>query len=577
MDGDIEGLVREALMGEPTWMEAAERLRQHLPGHRDDALAAIIAAFEYGEIEPEQEELRAQWGRFGPLLVSSEGIYPTPLEHIDEETLAIWADAYDRIDDPLIRARFGDLLWERKVRPRPDIRARDAFDSYLVLAQRVGWHGIQRAHALFRALDLGLLLNDDALVRTVVNRIVTAARESMGRQPAEPGVALRLIASLVRLRDEPDPALVDSLLEEASRIYAEDPFNYEVVLNLQITRVRSDPDRVAALAREKIRSWRALAEKTEGILRLSHLQHALEIARTQGLREEMDEMRVAAEQTATGGLDLKTISAGIEMPVEDLDAFLDGFFHGDDWPDWLSRFGAHCPIHPASGQTRRFVDELMQRTPLQFRVTGIILSEDHGIPLKLLRSVEEHREYKITEHESRLITFWSLFAADILDRVAAQNRPSVEELTRYFTTSVISADVAERITASLDHYWSGRFDEALFVLLPRLETIIRELCRQLGLVIAREPIGEESGGFLTLGSLIPALRGALHSEDHRMYLYHLLIDTLSVNLRNRGLHGLLARGDRQTAALAIHAACFLRLLHVAPTAPTAVGEEQGDT
>lgn len=573
MGSDVEQLVRDALAGEPTWIEAAERLRQHLSNHRDDAVAALIAAFEYDEIAPEQEERRARWGRFGPLFENAEGVYPTPLAHIDAETLAMWADAYDRIDDPLLRARLGDLLWERRVRPRPDQRARVAFHAYLDLARRPAWHDLHRAEALVRALELAVLLNDQKLVQLAIDHIAAAARESMAKQPPQPGVALRLIASLVRLRDGADPMLVDALLNEASSAYAHDPFNYEVVLNLQLMRAQGEPDQVAALARKKIRSWRAVAEQTEGILRLTHLQHALEIARTQGLRQEMDELRIAIEQTAAGGLDLKSFSFAIDIPSDKVDAFLGSFFRGDGWEDWLARFGAHCPIHPTSGQVQRFIDEQMHRTPLQFLVSGIVLSEDHGIPLKVLSSVDEHREYQITEYESRSITVWGLFAADILDRVAEQYRPAVEDLTTYFTTSVISPDVAERIAASLDHYWSERYDEALFVLLPRLETVIRELCRQLGLVIAKEPIGEETGAFLTLGSLLPAVRGSMHSEDHRLYLYRLLIDTLSVNLRNRGLHGLLTRGDRRTAALAIHAACFLRLLGVVPRDAAVTGTE----
>ncbi len=567
MDADIARLVGEALAGEPTWIEAATRLRPHLEQHRDDptpTIAAIVAAFEYDDISAEHEERRARWGPFGPLFEGPEEIYPALLEHIDDQTLAIWADAYDAIDDPLLRARLGDLLWERKLRPRPDQRARGAFDAYLALADRTEWHNLTRGEALSRALELGANLNDPELVKHAVGRIARAARTSMQAEPPQPGVALRLIAALSRLRGEPSAELVDALLEEAGSVYANDPFDYDVVLNLQLALSRGDQEQTAALAREKVKTWRELAERTEGLVRLTHLQHALEIARTQGLRDEMEALRVALEHTSAGGLDLKTISAGIEIPGDEVDRFLDSFFAGESWDDWLARFGAHCPIHPTSGQVERFVDELMQHTPLQFRVTGIVLSEDHGIPLKVLRTIDEHREYKITEHESRLITFWALWGADILDRVAAQSRPSADELTVYFTTSVIGADIAERIAASLDHFWAERYDEALFVLLPRLETIIRELCRQLGLPIAKEPIGDESGGFMTLGSLLPGLRGLMQSEDRRIYLYRLLVDTLSINLRNRGLHGLLVRGDRRTAALALHAACLLRLLVVSP-------------
>jgi len=77
----------------------------------------------------------------------------------------------------------------------------------------------------------------------------------------------------------------------------------------------------------------------------------------------MEALRVALEHTSAEGLDLKTISAGIEIPGDEVDRFLDSFFAGESWDDWLARFGAHCPIHPTSGQVERFVDELMPAHP----------------------------------------------------------------------------------------------------------------------------------------------------------------------------------------------------------------------
>lgn len=571
MDEALRQLIEEALAGEPHWTDVASRLRPHLTEHPDDAIAALVAALDYGLTLPFQEERREVWGPFVPFYAGPEGIYPPPLPQVDEDTLAMWADVCDAVDDPLLQARLADLLWMRRMHPRPDLRARQAVDAYLTLADRPSWRDILSAIALMRALELATSLNDAQLVQRVVDRIVVEVRDSMCRQPPQSGVFLRLISALAQLRSGIGPAVVDTLLEEAARVCAEDPFNYETVLNLQIAHSRGDPEQTAALALERVRSWRALADRSTGLLRLLHLQRALEVARVQGLRHEMDELRVSLEQATAEGLDLKTISTTIEIPGDELDPFLDSFLIGETWQDCLMRFGAHCPIRPTTGQTARFIDEQMQRTPIQFLVSSVVLSEDHGIPLKVLRTVEEKREFAIMEYESRSIQVWGMFAADILGRIADRSRPSLDELTEHFTTPIIDAGTAERIAASIDHYWSGRYDEALFVLLPRLETIIRELCRQLGRVIIKEPIGEESGGFLTLGTLLPSLRGSIHSEDHCLYLHRLLVDTLSINLRNRGLHGLIVRGDQRTAALAVHAACFLALLRVTPVSPEAPG------
>jgi hypothetical protein len=137
----------------------------------------------------------------------------------------------------------------------------------------------------------------------------------------------------------------------------------------------------------------------------------------------------------------------------------------------------------------------------------------------------------------------------------------VGELTEHYTTQIIPAEVAERVATAVDHFWEGRYDEALLILLPRLESIVRELCRLLGLVIIKEPMGSDVGGFLQLGSLLSSLKGRLPESRH-CYLMTLLTDPIGINLRNRGLHGLIIPGSREEAALAIHVACFLQQIRL---------------
>jgi uncharacterized protein DUF4209 len=198
------------------------------------------------------------------------------------------------------------------------------------------------------------------------------------------------------------------------------------------------------------------------------------------------------------------------------------------------------------------------------RIRGVTQTQElspENIPIRIVSTEEEQRHAAIVEYDMRAIVLWAIWASDVLNDVAIRQRPTVADLTQHFTTEIIPAEVAERVAAAVDHFWEGRYDEALFVLLPRFEAIIRELCRQLGLVITKEPIGTEAGGFLQLGALLFALTGRL-PESRRCYLTTLLTDPIGFNLRNRGLHGLIASGTREDAALAIHAACFLQQIRL---------------
>jgi Domain of unknown function (DUF4209) len=288
----------------------------------------------------------------------------------------------------------------------------------------------------------------------------------------------------------------------------------------------------------------------------------LELARAHGLRADMAELRIAVQSISEEEMGLQSVEAQIQIPREQIQRFLAAFFEGTSWQDWFARFGANCPLREPRDRTVQEVEELIRAYPLQYLMPKVILSPEN-VPIRVVSSEEDHRAAAIVEYDMRAIMLWAGWASDILQDVAARHRPTVAELTEHYTTQIIPPEVAERVAAAVDHFWEERYDEALVVLLPRLETILRELCRKLGLVIIKEPIGSDVGGLLQLGALLSSLEGWL-PESRRCYLMTLLSDPIGINLRNRGLHGLIVRGSREEAALAIHVACFLQQIRLTP-------------
>jgi hypothetical protein len=494
------------------------------------------------------------------MIETTAGVYPTPLSEVGDDQLQLWSELFDAVDHPVVRARFGDLLWIRRAGSAPHRRALATAEAYLALAERPGWHALDRATCLTRVLELAREVNNRDLLDRVIKQIGIAARTSMAATEPQPGVALRLIEALCVLPRGSQPAEVEDLLDVAAKTYEDNPFILDTVVELQLARVRDDPDQVKELARKQIATWRAAADRQPGLIRLTHLQRALELARTHGLRPEMEDLRLAVQGISEDDLDLQTISAQIEIPRATIEAFLASFFAGESWTDWLSRFGAHCPLQEPRDRTVEEVERLIEAFPLQHLMSRVILSPE-SVPIRIVSTEEEKRQAAIVEYDMRAIVLWAGWAGDVLNDIAVRQRPTVAELTQHFTTEIIPVHVAERVAAAVDHFWESRYDEALFVLLPRLETIIRELCRQLGLVITKEPIGTDPGGFLQLGALLFALTGRL-PESRRCYLTTLLTDPIGMNLRNRGLHGLVVPGTREEAALAIHAACFLQQIRL---------------
>ncbi len=558
MTHDLVALTHVAAESADSWYQIASRIQESTDPRGQDSIAPIVAAFQYDFTQPTDSERRNRWGAYGPMFELTDGrVYPPPVDLVTEDWIETWSMVAEQVKHPGARSRLHDLLWERKWGPRPDNHARSAIDAFEELAGGT-WSPLDRAECLVRALELARSIGDEERRRRIIEKTVDAAHASIQGAERQPGVALRLIASLMRLSAGEQPPSIDQLLEEAASVYEPDPWILQTISDLQAMRVGQDTEQTRPIYLRQIERWRKAAKNAPGLVRLAHLETALELARVHGLRDVADSLRREIQDISPEEMDLKEFSATIEIPREQVEKFQNAFLKGE-WSECLTRFGSYGP--PSGDYTRNIqeVQKMQQEYPLQFLFSGVILGPGN-IPIRRAATEEEHAEVELSAYESRGIAFWGISAAEILHRIRDEKKPPEDSrLVDFFTGGIIAPEVAERIARALLLFWDDQPDEASHLLVPRLEAVIREMCRQAGLAIIREPRGRDPGGVRTLGDLLSALKGHL-DESWRRYLVNLLVDPVGTNLRNRISHALLNQATREEAAALLHAACFLRLL-----------------
>lgn len=543
------------------WYELGENLKKvsALGPKNESELSALVAAFQYDFIEQTETQRRKQWGPFGPMMELTDGrVYPMSLKDVPDEVLELWAHIANQSTHPAVTARLCDLLWERRFGERPDQHARKAADACVGLAGGT-WEPLYRAEALVRGLELARTVGDLERQERIIVELVKGARASIDGAERQPGVALRLIESILRLPRSNQPPEIDDLLDAAAATYAPDPWILQSISDLQVIRAATDERRVREINVRQVEHWREAARRAEGLVRLRFLESALELARVQGLRDVADDLRREIQELTPEDLDLKSISSEVQIPREEIEKFHNAFLAGDDWRDCLERFGSYGPPSGDYEANLKTIEELQREHPLQFLFGKVILGPGN-VPIRHANTEAEHREVELSEHEARAISFWALSSSEVLDRIKLEkDSPEFDDLTEFFSSSLISPEVAERFARAVALYWEGSFDESAHILVPRLEAVIREMCRRSGMAIIREPRGREPGGVRLLGDLLHSLKGRL-DESWRRYLVNLLIDPIGMNLRNRISHALLPMVAKQETAVLIHAACFLRLL-----------------
>ena len=550
--------VDNALMGAKDWHDVSKVLRESESSQEQELIRAAIIAFDYMLVNARASEQRERVGVFSPMLEFVDRVYPPSIKTIPDEVVQLWAELVSRLTNPVASSRLNDLLWVRKWKPKPHEYARAAVSSYVALGKG-DWIPISRAECLGRALEISLELKDEESAGGILTLMVGAAREAMASKVPIPGVTLRHLEALVRSNNVALANEVDALLDEAIKVYGEDPHLFASIKDLESKWARKDKARQARVIREKAERWKEVALSRQGIQRYVFLQDALEVARLHGFRDMVAVLRGELQKMSPEDLGLTEYRLAIDIPQDALDELLESMSGGGDWRDCLNRFGAFGPPSGSFESNRAFTEKIMKQYPLQFMVERTILDAE-GRSIRKVSTEDEHVEARLIQQETQQIHMWGQLAPLCLETIfKTRQRPTAEEATAYFTTDFIDADVAERIGRSLLLYLEGLFDESLHLVIPRLEAVIREICRANGAVIIREPDGSKSGGVVALAELMSVLHGNF-DESWRRYLRNLLNEPTGLNLRNRVCHGLLDRGGPREAALALHAACFLRLL-----------------
>jgi hypothetical protein len=552
--------IKQALPGTGTWYDVYSRITEAVPKGEEEQHRSLVWAFGYDLITPGHvERLEREGSAFGAMWEFDGKRLPPRLADVPDEDVEGWAETFDAIDDPRLRSRVGDLLWERKQQPRPDQKARAACAALLELAIDPEWEPMESTHGLVRSLELADSLSDHSLREQVVQAIVKAIEGELESEHDRPGIPFSLLRPLVELPASARPSGLEDLISRAEAKYGADPHYVETAVDLKARIVA--PEDVPELRRRQVRKWRDAAAKAEGPVRVAFLERGLDAARTHGLAEEAKQLRVELGSITEDELNLKKISAETKLDSELVEDYISSFVRFEKWEDGLTRFGIQGPPGGEPEQLDSQVVKQMQESPIQFLVTKIVIDPDSGAAI--FRATDELTHKKAATAQQRVFAarIWSVFAVDVLRRIEQKyGRPDHEQLTEYFTAAFIDEAIAERISRAFELWWEGHPDEAAHILAPRIEAIIRELARQMGLPVIREPLADKPGGVRSLGDLLFALEGRLPTAGWHAYLFSLLSDPLGLNLRNVIGHGMRFGISTEDAALLLHAACFLRLV-----------------
>ncbi|MFG2280338.1 DUF4209 domain-containing protein [Streptomyces asoensis] len=479
---------------------------------------------------------------------------PPKVAAVAEEVVEVWHALASKVTSPWGLARLQHLLFERRF-GRAHEYAIAAAKSYLAAA--MNWEiGLDRAGLLGIALRVARSVNSRDQADLIVSQLMSDARQELSGDDRRPGVFMRLMESILAERNPPSG--VDDLLKDAFTKYA-DPFIRDNVLRLQIARA-SDAEAKNQLWGKLVEVWNEAAKDSQGIVRAAHLKKALECAEGSQDRELVERAAANLQGLRKDDLGLATFTASTSIDDAEIERLLAPMGEAGNWQQAL--IDLYQIYGPATGDLTQNKARVEQHAR-EFVLSGLFSKEllgGDGLPRYRPQSDEDRDAMALAEQESYNIQIFAPILAMALSRIAdTYGIPSESELADFFAQAPLTdEDLAHALARAFIRYWTGDAEGAAFTIIPRIETIVRNLVIAMDRGVYRIQRDQKPGQYPGLGYLLDILK--VHGMDeswHRCVLTVCANPAGGWNIRNEVAHGFIPNIGIPPAAVVLQLAVYL--------------------
>jgi Domain of unknown function (DUF4209) len=503
--------------------------------------------------------------------------WPPRIAEVPADVVALWRDVADRATHPAARARFNDLLFERRDGVGRD-RAVAAGTAYLEAARSHPRADLDVAAFLIRAWDLARRVGAWALLADSCSELSKRADAEMSSGPAAPGVVLPMLAAVAakptrsQVKQAPesilDPVAVGRLLDTALVTF-KDGYLASQIASLMRGRT-DDPAEIEKIDRREVAAYLDEADASSGMAKQSHLQNAINISRARGLTDLARQATAQLQAIPVKDLGLKRSSSSIRVPRDQVERFLDGFTASIDWRDGLGFFiRTGCPLGELA-RLRQEERDIAKVTVFGSLVARTILGAD-GLPRWTATSADDRQAARLATCARIRAENQGHILAEGLQRMARRyGTPGESDLATFLSRNgQTDQSLALTLARGLRHYWAGDYEASVHVVVPKIEAAARALLRELDEGIYRLQVAKDPGQYPGLYVLLHELEELALDESWAYFLRWLFLGPLGMNIRNEVAHGFVTGISPVYAALTLRAGALL-ITVVAPQPPSAV-------
>jgi len=531
-------------------------------------------------------------GRFTGLVGYSDGsTWPDP-NGFSQEALVYLRDRANATPNPVLKARYHDLLFEKGKALGGHLSALAAIDAYLESSRRfaeaeLARHAMEMINSMDQATHLALTLGNQEKISEVIQSLILLIEDQAKPPPekAEPekspggrwALELSRILLFVRRSHKFGTLVSDAQLEkvkdlirdlsersrqaghgpvevmflqvaaEAARLLKETPDEYALELRRGEAMIRQGEESEALPpggAPHHLIAASFYENAAEHFQRMRE-RHQLSPQQREDLltRENHLKARIR-EMYRLGRAEMGRFEVPIEVPADELDRMLEDLLSAgtlDACLDGIVRDGSLLPNLELAKQT---TDEAAGQGGLLAHLPIRTIQNDMTVSFS--QTEQERRTHEI----DRNLMLWiqvnsSIILTNLFSRLEQQKGLGAQSLTDYLaSTSLFDEDNLALVQTGIERHFAGDYISALHVLVPQFEDALRTLFQRAGKGVIRPRRGQSGWEMETLGAFLDrdVVKDTLPPEMHA-YIRLVMTEQIGVNLRNRIAHGLIRPQD----------------------------------
>jgi hypothetical protein len=527
------------------------------------------------------------WGiYFGPMMTRkrSDGVvfYSPDIQDLDAESFAHLEERATSCINPVMRARYADLVWDMKnkaIGQRPNVEfARIAIGSYLEAIEK-GRYEMEMFGVdwLARALDLARSIKDENRTRRVVDamfafydKIAEVARAGTwiflfdllyGEKCINSGQEARIVAKLEAMF-----AKITDTKPSTAGVFSYDPFAAEAAADRLLRHYHklSDKPNVERVTKAFGGTFEHMAGQANPMMASIWLPKIVERYQQEGLKEDAERAQLLAQEKGKNiAADMKTIYVESGLKKQDVDNLVAKLVLPGDLDGSFIRIATN--FLPDVDGTRTLLEKMRTDAPF-VSMMPVSVVDDAGNPTAVIGALDDDQDGRLYQQLGRSLQFLQPILGYTLEKFREVFHPSVDDLLAFLSKSPLFAGLRQELLRDgLAAYEQDDFVKAIHVLIPQVECALREFLGRLG-VPTRKPARNRPGvnEAKNMNDILAdeRMRSVLNERIWRYLILVYVEKRGGLNLRNDVAHGLLDSSafNRQIADYVFHTLLALSLV-----------------